>query len=197
MAELTKAPLSALANHKQFKLITGPGNVVGCNRPFETDTIPLELLDQAFAIFKDRCRAEPSKSTLAGLMELARVGCMWHELEDQRRDETIMVLRKATGLFFHAEKISKTEFTTDGNLPIPPAIHECKNEHREALNEAISYYGRFLIDAIKDRLCYYNYDTCFPSILIVDMGTSAHSSVDSAYGLCRSVVGILWCSMGW
>jgi hypothetical protein len=200
MAEITKAPPSALANHKQFKLITGPDNVVGCNRPFETDTIPLELLDQAFAIFKTKCRAEPSTGTLAGLMELAHVGCKWHDSENQRRDETIKVLRKATGLFFHAEKISKTEFTTDGNLPvfiIPPAIRECKNEHGEALNKAISYYGRFLIDAIKDCLCYYNYDTRFPSILIVDMGTSSHSSVDSAYGLCRSVLGILRCSMGW
>ena len=53
--EVGKASLSTLALPDQFQKITGPDHAIFCNRPFETDTIPLVLLYEAFGIFKDRC----------------------------------------------------------------------------------------------------------------------------------------------
>ena len=53
---------------------------------------------------------------------------------------------------------------------MPAAIRACKNEHGDALSQAIVYYAHFLAQALENVLHYYNYDTRFPSILMVDMG---------------------------
>jgi len=68
---------------------------------------------------------------------------------------------------------------TDGNLPVivmPAAIRGCKKEHGDVLNQVILYYANFLSKAHEDPRRFYNFNTRFPSILMIDMGTSAHLS---------------------
>ena len=80
---------------------------------------------------------------------------------------------KLLGVRFREEKVSTTEYTTDGNLEVttmPAAIRECKNHSGNGLNQVIIYYARFLQEALDRR--FYNFKTCFPCILIVDMGMS-------------------------
>ncbi|KZP18102.1 hypothetical protein FIBSPDRAFT_1028522 [Athelia psychrophila] len=77
------APLS-LAVAKKFKTISGPNDAIGCNRPFENDTIPINLLDQTFGLFKDRCRKPPSTKAMTLLIELASAACEWYKSEDLR-----------------------------------------------------------------------------------------------------------------
>jgi len=73
--EAGKAAPSSLARPEQFKKITGPNHAIGCNRPFELDTIPLVLLHESFGIFMDRCERPPSEEALACLNELSPVAC--------------------------------------------------------------------------------------------------------------------------
>ena len=159
-----------------FQKITGPSHAIYCNRPFEIATIPLVLHHEAFGIFKDRCLLPPSKPAIACLNELAPTACMWYGREMQRRDAVLNVLRRHLGLVFHAEKVPGTEYITDGNLTavvMPPSIRECKNEEGNPLNQATLYYLNFLTSALDRPENFYNFDTCFPCILLVDMGMSA------------------------
>jgi hypothetical protein len=180
--EVGKASPSTLATPDQFQTITGPDHAICCNRPFEFATIPLVLLHEAFGIFKDRCLQPPSKAATACLNELAPTACMWYEKETQRRDAVQNVLRKHLRLTFHPEKVPGTEYITGGNLTVvimPPSVRGCKNEEGNPLNQATLYYSNFLKYAFDRPENFYNFDTRFPCILIVDMGMSAPSSTGS------------------
>jgi hypothetical protein len=173
--EVRKAAPSSLALPALFQKISGPDHVVACNRPFEADTLPLALLHQAFATFQNRCEKAPSDKALACFGTLTISACKWYESETQRRQEIQAILSTHLGLHFLEQKIPGTEFTTDGNLDVvvmPAAIRACNNEHGDALNQAILYYGRFLENALDHPSCYYNFSTRFPSILMVDIGMS-------------------------
>ncbi|KAK2460464.1 hypothetical protein APHAL10511_007511 [Amanita phalloides] len=171
--EIAEAP-SLLATSYRFQKITGPEHGIAFNRPFEPFTVPLVLLDEAFAIFKDRCEKVPSERALICLNELVPVACEWHGVELARRTAIQYIIAQHTGLRFHEQKVPGTEFTTDGNLTIivmPAAIRECKNEHGDVVNQAILYYANFLSKAHEDLHHFFNFNTRFPSILMVGMGT--------------------------
>jgi hypothetical protein len=143
------------------------------NRPFEADTLPLVLLDEAFAIFKTRREGVPSKEGLACLGALTPLACQWYASEAHRREAVQSVVREHLNLRFREQRLPGTEFTTDGNLDVvvmPAAIRECNNDDGDALNQATVCYGRFLDDALENRSCYYNSNTRFPSILVIDIG---------------------------
>jgi len=81
------------------------------------------------------------------------------------------------GARFHKEKISGTEYTTDGNLDVnimPAAIRECKNDSGHALNQVILYYTQFLQGVFNHG--FYHSNTSFPCILMIDIGMSAPRS---------------------
>ena len=175
-AEVGGAAPSTLAKPSNFREIAGPGHVMACNRPFEYDTLPLVLLHEVFGMFKDRCNAAPSEQALAFHNKLTFAACKLFEDEDQRRSTIWALFQEYLDIQFHEEKVINTEYTTDGNFVVnvmPAAIWGCKNETRHALNQAIIYYSRFLIEALKDYRQFYNCNTCFPCILIVDMGMYA------------------------
>ena len=66
----------------KFRNHTGPGRAIGCNRPYEKDTIPIALLDEAFGIFKDKCEGLPS---LTLLNELSYTSCRWYSSQPARQ----------------------------------------------------------------------------------------------------------------
>jgi hypothetical protein len=41
-----------MASPAEFKKEAGPDNIIGCGRPFGESSIPIALLDEAFAVFK-------------------------------------------------------------------------------------------------------------------------------------------------
>ncbi len=175
--EVGKASLSTLALPDQFQKITGPDHAICCDRPFETATIPLVLLYEAFGIFKDRCVQPPSKAALACLNELAPTACIWYEKETARRDAVLKVLRKHLHLTFHSEKVPS--YVHGENLTVvvmPASIRGCKNEEDNPLNQAVLYYSNYLARAIDSPKNFYNFDTRFPCILLVDRGMSTPSS---------------------
>jgi len=176
--EVGKASPSTLALPDKFQKITGPDHIICCNRPFEIATIPLVLLHEAFGIFKDRCVQPPSKIALACLTELVPTACRWYARATGRRDAILNVLRKHLHLTFHAEKVPGTEYITDGNLTVvvmPASVRECKNEEGNPLNQATLYYSNFLASALDSPENFYNFNTRFPCILLVDMGMAAPS----------------------
>ncbi|KAI0289256.1 hypothetical protein BC826DRAFT_1107124 [Russula brevipes] len=150
--ELGNIPPSLLACPSTFRKVSGPGHVIACNRPFESDTIPLVLLHEAFVIFKNRCQLGPSVKAMSFLKELAPIASNWYNLEVEQR----------------LEQRTYIHDILPGNMG---PIQECKNEQRHVLNKAIVYYARFLIRALYNPLRFNNYATCFPSILIVEMGS--------------------------
>ncbi|KAF8346740.1 hypothetical protein F5887DRAFT_1158236 [Amanita rubescens] len=171
--DIASAP-STLADASRFKQIVGPERAIALNRPFEPLTIPLVLLHEAFAIFKDRCEKAPSERALICLGELAPVACEWHGLELERRTEIQFILERHMGLRLHEQTVPGTEFMTDGNLLVivmPAAIRACKKEHGDVLNQVILYYANFLSKAHRDPRRFYNFNTRFPSILMIDMGS--------------------------
>ncbi|ESK86345.1 hypothetical protein Moror_5052 [Moniliophthora roreri MCA 2997] len=173
--EVGSAAPSSLAHPGEFCRIAGPDHAIMCNRPFVYDTVPIELLHEAFGHFKDRCSTPPSKKAVAFLAELAPVACKWYGTETERRTEVQRVFEKYTGLLFHAEFVPGTSYITDGNLAVtvmPASIRECKNEYGAALNQAIVYYAKFLIQAHSHSHSYWNYNTRFPCILMVDSGST-------------------------
>jgi hypothetical protein len=177
--KVEKGSPSSMASPRLFKTIVGPTGVIGCNRPYETDTIPVALLHPAFGIFKDRCKEPPSELALSLLNTLTPVACEWHDYKIQRRTIIRGMFQKYLALDFLEQKIPGTEYVTDGNLKVivmPAAIRECKNEHSgEPLNQAILYYMNFLKHAFTAHQ-YHNVDSRFPCILLIDMGTSASAS---------------------
>ncbi|KAG6883758.1 hypothetical protein C0993_003959, partial [Termitomyces sp. T159_Od127] len=164
-------PPSSLGRPANFQEIAGETQFVALNRPFEPNAIPLALFDQAFGIFRDRCKGPPSDDALACLYELSIAGCRWYPEEKLRRDAIAPVLSKYLGLELHTGTVPNTEYITNGNLSVnimPALIRECKNESGVGLNEAIAYYGNYLLNALKD---YSEYNTRFPCLLFVDVGT--------------------------
>jgi len=141
---------------------------MACNRPFEYDTLPLVLLYEAFGMFKDRCNAAPSERALVFLNELTVAACEWFPDENQRRATIRSLFQERLNIRFHEEKVPNTEYTTVGNFM---AIF-VPDESGYALNQAILYYSRFLCELIDDHRRLYNFKTCFPCILMVDMGMS-------------------------
>ena len=173
--EIGMAAPSSLAPSREFKKIAGSEHIIGCNRPFESDTLPLVLLHEAFGIFENRCETAPSERALTCLMELAPVACEWHDDGHKRWLEIQTVLEPGLGLRFHTEKIVDTELTTVGNLVVtimPAAIRACKNDTRDSLDRVTLCYGHFLDKAMEHPLLFHNFDTRFPCILMVDMGMS-------------------------
>ncbi|TFK50474.1 hypothetical protein OE88DRAFT_1808792 [Heliocybe sulcata] len=165
---------SSLTAPSEFQKIVGEGHAISCNRPFDCHTLPLVLLHEAFTIFKDRCREDPSEQALSCLNQLSVVGCAWFETQVERRSEIQAVLKECMDLSLPESKVPGTDYGTDGNLDVvvmPAAIRDCKNESGPALNEAILYYANFLQKAFDHPLRFRNFRTCFPSILIVDMGS--------------------------
>jgi hypothetical protein len=143
---------------------------------YNTVTLPLVLLHEAFGIFKDRCKAAPSERALAFLDELTAKVCEWYQEETHRRSAIRSMFQWRLGVQFHEEKVPNTEFTTDGNLVcivMPAAIIKCKDHTGHALDPAILYYCRFLDEAPAYHRHFYNFNTSFPCILMVDMGMSA------------------------
>ncbi len=180
MTEIRKALQipSSLTIPYGFSQIVGPGHAVACNRPSEYKTLPLVLLHEAFGIFKDRCKAAPSERAIAFLNELTATAkvCEWYQGETQRGSAIRSVFQWRLGVQFHEEKVPNTECTTDGNLVcivMPAAIIKCEDHTGRALDQAILYYHRFLDEALAHHRHFYNFNTSFPCILMVDMGMSA------------------------
>ncbi|KAF7970321.1 hypothetical protein HWV62_24398 [Athelia sp. TMB] len=175
---IRKAAPSSLAVATQFKAISGPEDAIGCNHPFENDTVPICLLDETFGLFKDRCRRPPSTKAMTLLVELASAVCEWHNSEDSRKLALRRLFKSKAELSFMEEVItvvveetdSTIECTTDGNLSsniMPAAILGCKNESGRALYQAILYDSRFLDIALST---YAYCDSRFPCIILLDTG---------------------------
>jgi len=112
------------------------------------------------------------------LKELAPIVSNWYNMEVEQRLEQRTyihdILPGNMGRLISEHEVQGTEYVTDGNIfpfIMPAAIQECKNEQRHVLTKAIVYYAKFLIQALYNPLRFNNYDTCFPSILIVEMGS--------------------------
>jgi len=96
--ELGKGGPSSVAD-SVFSKIVGPGHAITCNRPFESDTIPIVLLHEVFSNFKQRCKQAPSQGALAFMEELVPIACKWHGSEESRQSEILSVLGSHTGFF--------------------------------------------------------------------------------------------------
>lgn len=158
---------------KAFEEISGPGRAIGCNRPLELYTIPLVLLHEPFAIFKTS-EAAPLKQVIDCFNQLAHAACSWHPPEAlafQRRLGIEFLLDEYLGLGIDEPKMMSTRFTTERNLSttMPIIISERKKDAGDAFNQAVLHYGKFLIKAFDHPHRYYNYNTRFPCILLVDM----------------------------
>jgi hypothetical protein len=168
---INKGSPSSLAASPQFKTVAGLDKIIGCNRPFERDTIPIVLLHEAFGVFRDRCADLPSTKALLLLDKLTEACCGWYNLEPNRQVAVQEVLEEYASLKFTPQVVTLgdgKQCTTDGNLTVkimPAAIRECKDF---ALNQAILYFSRFLYNALQN-INSYN-DHVFPSILLVDIG---------------------------
>ncbi|KAG6871545.1 hypothetical protein C0995_003426 [Termitomyces sp. Mi166 len=165
---------SSLAQPAKFKKVVGEGQVITVNRPYETSIIPIALFDRTFGTFRDRCKQPPSNKAMDCLLELSVAGCEWYQVEALRREAITRIFSECLGLQFHAEKIGNTEYITDDHLIviIPAAVRECNNEEGFAMNQATLYYVNFLSRALKDRRLFCNRNTCFPSVLVVNSGST-------------------------
>lgn len=103
---ISKGAPSSFASSPQFKKIAGPDHVLGCNRPFERDTIPVVLLDEAFGLFRDRRRDLLSSEAWLLLEELTKVCCEWYGSEPQRQEAVRIVFDKY-GLKFTSQTDSR------------------------------------------------------------------------------------------
>ncbi|KAG6847753.1 hypothetical protein H0H93_006195 [Arthromyces matolae] len=171
--ELGLGSPSGIADPKLFSRIVGPGRHIKCNRPYTYETIPIELLDEAFCVFKARLCKSPSRAGILFLSQLALVGCEWYGTELDRKTNLQSVYERHTGLQLLGQQVPGTNFVTDGNLAplvMPGAIEECKNVTGHALNQAIVYYAQYLCamdHELSSRIL-----TRFPSILIIDAGST-------------------------
>ncbi|KAK1217271.1 hypothetical protein PQX77_020063 [Marasmius sp. AFHP31] len=152
----------------KYQKVVEPSGPIACNRPHTYDKIPIDLLDENFGLFKDRCAAPPSSKAIAFAAKLADVATNWFQTEAERRDEINEVIWAHSGLLLHTGTIFGK--ITDGNLDaivMPAAIRACKNEEGHAKNQGSLYYGLFLHQALHS--CQ-KHDTRFPCILIIDIG---------------------------
>ena len=163
---------SSLAHASEFSRIVGPGHAVDCNRPVTCDSLPIEFHHEAFGRFKTRCRQPPSTNALAFLDKLSSVACIWHKSELFRRDAVKRLFEEYTDFNLDPKPVPETTYTTDGHLEVnimPAAIRECKNEFGEGYNQVIVYYTKFLQNTFDPS--YWNLNTRFPCVLMVDEGT--------------------------
>ncbi|KAG6887588.1 hypothetical protein C0992_011645 [Termitomyces sp. T32_za158] len=157
---------SSLAEYGSFKHIVGPDQPIALNRPYEHDTIPLTLHHPAFGNFKDRCKRAPSPRALKCLLFLTECTCKWYESEHARRYAVMQILWEHLDL-----QIADTAYNPDTNAALsimPGLIRGCKNEAGSAMNQAILHYAHWVLEAMKRH---HQFNTCFPCILMVDMGT--------------------------
>jgi hypothetical protein len=108
--EISKAAPSFLALAAPYRGIARPGHVMARNHSFEADTLPLVLLDEAFAIFKTRREGVPSKEGLACLGALTPRACQWYASEAHRREAVQSVFREHLNLRFREQRLPGTEF---------------------------------------------------------------------------------------
>ena len=80
-----------MASPAEFKKEAGPDNIIGCGRPFDESTMPIALLDEAFAVFKADVQS-PSMTSLLG--ELTEVCCKWVDSEQGRQDAVQKVFKR-------------------------------------------------------------------------------------------------------
>lgn len=164
---------SSLTQAKSFKIVAGMEGAIGCNRPFEADTVPIALLDEVFLEFKEIQSGSvgpPSTRAYRLLDQLAEAACGWYSDEKKRAPIIGEILSDVAGIALKPGVVNGTIFQTDGHLQhsiMPAIIRECKNNSGNAAWQAMSYYGHFLRFAYKT---YGTYGTRFPAILLIDMG---------------------------
>jgi len=149
---ISKGSPSSIAIPAEFRKLVGPNKFIGCNRPFEPETIPVNLLDEAFGVFMSKYEKSPSTKALSFLDELSVASCKWYPSETYRREAVQRIINQHTSLEFSPQVVvvDGREYTTDGNLTVdvmPACIRECKDSHGSA---AILYYARFLYNALMD-----------------------------------------------
>jgi hypothetical protein len=159
---------SSLAEPARFK--SAAEGVVCCNRPFEFNTIPIDLLQPEFGEFDQDCAMPPTVWAQNLLEKLTIAACEWQHSDSSRRSAIQAVFNKA-GIQFPSDIVRATGFKTDDNSQMvsnimPPVIRGCKNQY-----EAVGYYARFL----HQMLPKYRHAR-FPCILMVDIGVSDYRS---------------------
>ena len=70
--EIDNMAPSSLNDPGRFKQISGPMHTINCNRPFESDSIPIALLDENFGHFLKRKSEPPSLKAVLLLHKLDR-----------------------------------------------------------------------------------------------------------------------------
>ena len=102
-------------------------------------------------------------------ISLLHKGALYHDLHT-------IVINGPTGLQWAFDFVRRRSLTLNlGSLVVtivPAAIREYRNEAGDVLNQAILYYSQFLSQALADHRQFYNFNTSFPRILMVDMGMS-------------------------
>ncbi|KAF5354926.1 hypothetical protein D9756_005660 [Leucocoprinus leucothites] len=142
-------------------------DLVRNNRPFDFDAIPITLSQREMAESRDDCQLRSSAEAQRFPLHLTIAACKRHTDQVSRRSEIQELFQE--DIHLRAETIPGTEFKTNGNLLadiIPPLIRECENEQGCALFKAIACYAGFLKTQVD---CHKS--TCFPSILMLDVGT--------------------------
>ena len=169
LGRFTNHAPSSLAEGTTFQKAIRTG-VVRLNRPFEFHSIPIALLQKEFGEFRDDCEAAPSVQAQKLSRQLTVAACEWHENESARVRMVYDIFTEYAELYLAPGKIPGTAYSTDGNLLahiVPPAIRECRLETGCALFEAIGYYANYLRYKIDVS------GTCFPCVLMLDVGKSA------------------------
>jgi hypothetical protein len=178
---------SSLAKPANFK--SAAEGVVCCNRPFEFDTIPIELLQPEFGEFDQDCAMPPTVWAQNLLQKLTKAACEWQDSDDSRRSAIQVVFNEA-GIHFPSDVVRATSFRTDDISRImPPAIRRRKNDYG-AVYEAVGYYAQFL----HQMLPKYRHAR-FPCIIVVDIGVSNCRSPSISYLLtegARIILNLLW-----
>lgn len=167
MKKLMNDAPSSLAKPLLFEPIAK--GVVFVNRPYNTGTVPIELLQKEFGQFQDDCAIAPTPESIALLGPLTLAACEWYTSENSRREKISQILKGKdcpTQLFMLRDI---DNFQTDGHtypVVIPASLRDCKNNEGCALFQAIAYYGRFVHKELVD----YRKFTRFPCILLTDIG---------------------------
>ena len=112
LSKMAKYAPSFLSKPSAFQTLAQ--DVVACNRPFDSDTIPITLLQEEFGLFMDDCKVLSSPKSQKLLQALTVAACKWYENETQRRSEIQKVFDDVAGFYLSAEIIAGTEYKTDG-----------------------------------------------------------------------------------
>ncbi|KAK1227057.1 hypothetical protein PQX77_009967 [Marasmius sp. AFHP31] len=164
LKRITQYAPSTLTKPTEYKKVVASSGPIACNRPLTYDKIPIDLLDETFGRFKDRCAAPPSAKAVNLAAELADAMTQWYPTELARTQAITTLFDVRTNIWLSTGTIN--EPITPPNV-IPAAILECKNEEGLAKAQVTLYYARYLERALPS---YHNHDTRFPSILITGIG---------------------------